>query len=720
MRKSLLERFNISIPSNMDDCNLVGLDYGDGEVSASLVLWDSVNQQIKIRHISIFSAQTYEKAVNAYYISPKTERLIPDVQETELNENDGGVRYYNFKRCPGSPEAKSLFRKDDKTTAPLSNQEVMVKGFNVLVNTLFEENPSLLERSKPTIILVGRPASAAWAKNELEYARMLEKGLTIKNVRVAVQSESSAALARELDPQWGAQRVKRGEIVVVLDNGSSTFDIAVITPKGIPEGGEDSYQFGGNQLDENLLSLMWNALEKEYPDKQPRTLHGHKLNLRLKKEQYYGVRGDSFDDQRYRMEFMGESDERGRRPQGRFEVDQAAMDAALRTMPVKAVHFTESLGKAMPEKPLQCESWLEACGTIYDKFYQEMKKFFNKPNPSGDPKHPVIPDRVILSGGVSVMPEVQREVERAFGVAPTPSQCPNFAVSEGLSYVLGCEIKKAEYLRKLLKKLPAILPDAASLRECIISAGIDKDWSSFRDAMRKWAMAPGNLSYNDCIEQWSPAVCRSCQTEGLEVCKSCQKASPGTFDRNLRNRVQIGAEMWYKDKQIESKILKELKHDFAEMFPDYVDQFQFDFPQMNWASLQGVIVWIIFGTRFFLMPASFDGPLDFDISKKCNYDHRQKTYATFCSFEESVRNGGSRQISYREQVEKGVWMFKHKEWESRTRTLTYDGLRSSYESGIPLAKAEDIRKEILAMLAEPLKDYVESITPYFNMTAQQM
>ena len=40
--KPLLEQFNIPLPETIDLYNLIGVDFGDGELSAAFVQWNRV------------------------------------------------------------------------------------------------------------------------------------------------------------------------------------------------------------------------------------------------------------------------------------------------------------------------------------------------------------------------------------------------------------------------------------------------------------------------------------------------------------------------------------------------------------------------------------------------------------------------------------------------------------------------------------------------------
>ena len=193
----------------------------------------------------------------------------------------------------------------------------------------------------------------------------------------------------------------------------------------------------------------------------------------------------------------------------------------MNKMPVSAFHFAEPAGSMLKKQRIDCSSWLDGCRKIYQAFYDEMEQFFVLP---GDSAHPKVPHRIILSGGVSVMPEVKELVTEIFGVEPIMADHPNFSVSEGLAYVLISEVRKGQYLRELLSEIPGKLPNANSLKEAIISAGVEEDWDTIKVSLQKWSGEPSPLS----IEDWITHFYRR------------------EFNTNLALPVQRGVEQWFQ------------------------------------------------------------------------------------------------------------------------------------------------------------------------------
>ena len=687
--QTIFGRFGIPTPENFSDYNLIGIDFGDGEVSASYVDFNNVEGKMTVSSLSLQENGTLLKNPNAFYISSDIQQLIYDVDDNRFTGQSGGTRYYNYKRCPMDGSCNSQFVKDDGNHADLTYGEIMPIGFNCLLNALFNSNDRI-SRKKPSFVLVGRPSSKGWECSELEYARMLQDGLNLPAgqapVYIAIQSESTAALASELDPKWDKNRIQRGEVVVVLDNGSSTFDITVIAPQGGVVG-ENSVQFGGNQLDEILMQLL--EQRSSEAGAGLRSKHGHKLGLRMKKEAYYGMAGKSHSTQIYRADLAG-----GKGNFLEFRLDEKTLGTALNAMPVRTFSFgVDANNNPRKLPPKKYPSWLAACKGIYGDFYEKMKVHFKTRGRDG--VHPVIPDRIILSGGVSIMPEVQAAVKDAFGIEPTLTERPNYSVSTGLGYVLGTEVRKRQLLNQLVGELDGRLPNAQTLLDAIGDAGEDEEWTAFRDAMKEWSEFPEDKSVQEYYDLWKNNY----------------------YNMSLDESLQRGAERWYKDQKIERILSDMLREHFVKLFPEYVQQFQEKLPPVAFTGLGSVQVEVAPGTYFF----GIDFKSKDQLTVPLNRQTRAEVYRQFLEKEQKVRKGGSQTFEREDPVEKGFSIFRRTVLEKYWVKYEYPGIRSMYinDKAVTPTIAEKTRGDIIRILNAPLTDYVETITPYFNMTARQ-
>lgn len=692
MITTLLGRFGITIQGTLDNYNLIGLDYGDGELSAALIEWRQVERKMRLVDLSLNDSGVLPKCPNALKISSDGSKSIA-YNAADIQRKDAQV-FYNFKRCPGTSECASNYSQDDGAQADMTYAQIMAEQFNVVVRTLFESNPLLILRDRPTIILVGRPSSQGWSNKETIYAQLLESALQLDDltkqpVRVAVESESWAAMARETDPDWAGGRLKRGEVVVVLDNGSSTFDITVICIQGLAQNGagEDSYQFGGSQLDANLLKLMMEKRNEDRPGIEFLGRTGHKLGLRFAKETYYGPDGDAEWDNTYQTSLEDGS-------KFKFEINEEVIKKATGEMPVRVVHYGVPKGDAIPQRSSNYGSWLEGVRAIYQGFYEKMRPLFSTP---GDAHHLTVPDRIILSGGVSVMPEVQTIAEEVFGVKPILTDHPNYTVSNGLAYVLGCEIRKANYLKELEDEAKELFADHSySLKASLVAAGVDEDWEIFRKSMESWAKDPKDSS----IQDWQNSFYQP------------------LFNSNLTTSLQEGAKRWYYGEKLEENLSELLKKKFREMFPDYTDAFQYAFPKLDFSGLPNVRVVIRINYSFFFGQMTADEDEHTILSNQSigvvrNQAWRQSAYQNFLAMENKVRNGGTNSCYYNRTGLISIFARKGH------TNVTYDGLVDAFKKGITDEAVEAIRSEIRNRVYDKIQEHVEQITPYFNMTAQQ-
>lgn len=689
--KPLLEQFNIPLPETIDLYNLIGLDFGDGELSAAFVQWNSVKKQFVIKGLSLDEGGVLTKNPNAYYISPSLKRFVYDARETEIT-SDSGLRYYNFKKCVGTDEAKAKYILDNGKTADMTYSDVMAEGFNIAVNTIFKSDSArLLDPEKPTIILVGCPSGAGWEKTKLEYAGLLRSRLSLPDnitgpVYVAIQKESDVIAACELSSIQREKEAERQEVIVILDNGSGTFGITVAGEHGIPENGEDSYRFGGNLIDENLLKLMQNQINKEYPGLKLSSPHGHELGLRSARELYYGIDENLRVPPVYPVSLAGKTDAKGRNCRLRFEINDDVMEDALYRIPVSACHMTESEDFRIKKQMVSCDSWMDGCRKIYQAFYDEMKPFFTAP---GDAEHPVVPHRLILRGDVSAIPEVRKLAGEVFGVEPIWTNHPNYSIAEGLACILGFETKKALFFRELISEIPGKLPDVYSLREAVIRAGVAEIWRSIKISLEKWSEYSYSLFS---IKDWS------------------ERFLAEEIPHNLTRSVQRGVRRWYEDEGVENIIEGFLQKKFSKCFSGY-EYIPNPLSGVDFSTLTGGTTGITIDYAFFFGKLTSGEELNTILSEaglnvKRNQPWREKAYRNILQMEDKIQKGGGNVYSYTYMRNR---IFSGPVEDTRNIAMTYDGLDAMLRKKITDSDVQEIRAKVLSLLEKPLKEYVESI-----------
>lgn len=674
---SIFVRFQSPKP-NFSDYNLIGFDFGDGMLSACSVHWNAVEKRLVITPLFFDPAHAHQQTVAAAYLGDEPSDADNLVFEGGLVKEGRGASYYNYKRCPGTEDASEPFQYDAPIPSPtpddrnhmteyahLTYEQIMPRVFHLAINKLFDCNPGILDRSKPTIILVGRPSSSHWTQNEAAYAKLLKENLSIRgctqDVHVLIQSESTAALARHTDPSWH-DAITRDEYVIVIDCGSSTFDVTLITPMGIPENGEDSRQFGGNLLDANFLRLLKASVPEGWGFEAP---HGTKLVLRTKKEAFYGPFGASCEDQIIKVPIVHASHERKNH---RFEIDEDCVHTAVEQTPVTYFEYVESAAGFSLPKRVDCGSWLDGVRKIFGEFHDKLAPLL----PHGHARF----DRVILSGGVSIMPEVQQAVSEVFGVKPMVSDSLNFSVAEGLAYVLGVEARKQALIVQLREKMEELFPTSwdstHALRSAIADAGSAEDWKIVRDSLKNWANAQSSLTQDDWRQKYFAPL-------------FTQRAA-----QNLGSNVIDGTTAWYRKYQVEEKLQRLLRDTFEDLFPGYKNQFTYQInPNVYLQALAGVKVNIALPARTIFGLWHGFWKTDSTLAQS----DRLALYKKALEQKQTIINGLNT-------------AFHH-----------YPGLRTGYMEDSTTDRAAQIIRDLMTLHYAAIDDFVETITPYFVMTA---
>ena len=688
----LLEQFNIPFPETPDSYNLIGLRYSDDELSGASVQWDCIRRGFVIKNLSLDESGIPKETPNIYYISPALGRLVPGIRETEVMNDVAGGRYQNFIRCIGTEEAETNYILANGTVSDMTYSDVMAESFNIAVNTIFKSDSArLLDPEKPTIILVGCPSGAGWEKTKLEYAGLLRSRLSLPDnitgpVYVAIQKESDVIAACELSSIQREKEAERQEVIVILDNGSGTFGITVAGEHGIPENGEDSYRFGGNLIDENLLKLMQNQINKEYPGLKLSSPHGHELGLRSARELYYGIDENLRVPPVYPVSLAGKTDAKGRNCRLCFEINDDVMKDALYRIPVSACHMTESEDFRIKKQMVSCDSWMDGCRKIYQAFYDEMKLFFTVP---GDAEHPVVPHRLILRGDVSAIPEVRKLAGEVFGVEPIWTNHPNYSIAEGLACILGFETKKALFFRELISEIPGKLPDVYSLREAVIRAGVAEIWRSIKISLEKWSEYSYSLFS---IKDWS------------------ERFLAEEIPHNLTRSVQRGVRRWYEDEGVENIIEGFLQKKFSKCFSGY-EYIPNPLSGVDFSTLTGGTTGITIDYAFFFGKLTSGEELNTILSEaglnvKRNQPWREKAYRNILQMEDKIQKGGGNVYSYTYMRNR---IFSGPVEDTRNIAMTYDGLDAMLRKKITDSDVQEIRAKVLSLLEKPLKEYVESI-----------
>ncbi len=603
MEKNIFERFGVKDITDLTKVNLIGIDFGDGEFCGTWVYID-IHNKLKLESLDVEKTLSRKKDMTAIFIPQDKNGEITIGQEALNDSISGrkGVLYHNFKRRLG-PASKERYKNGDVGVP--SYESLMQMCFNQIINKFYKNNRNCFLKDR-TVILVGRPASEGWRASELEYAKLLKNGLKIQTytgmVDIIIVSESLAALAYETMPEVNS--VKKGDRVAIFDGGSSTFDLTLILGDHIPENGEYSRQFGAGLIEKCMLQQFFS----EGHSRENLTNEYDEMLLRGRKENYFGTKGDNgIKIDSYTVEFDDATEASSR-------INDKFMTKAINETKIQV----GSSSLAIPEK--NYNSWYEACVD----FFVESKIQIGQCCRGSSRLN-----KIILTGGATVMPFVSEIVEKTFGIKPTRAESPNYTVANGLAYMGAVEILKIKELSEIEKLVDGIIDNAPSVERAVAQYMMEIAWEKIDTSLQRWK----NTSVNGSIDGWF-------------------KSLKEDYDGLIGGKVYESTKKWYED-NINGEVKKVVRDRFNKLFPNFKNEYtfiineEFVYKSMNEQNDISVIIdySTLFGGWFLFWNGSGD---------VLNSTKRDKCYWRVMEKKEEIKSNMKSQFYTQLKIEKAV------------------------------------------------------------------
>ena len=494
MWQDIFQKFGVK-EIDLANANILGMDYGDGEIAVCEAFMERDVLNIT-KHLYLTNA-LHEKDVTAYYEDKNLRLTGKDAVDRAGAENPRGLVYVNFKRPLDGDRGKQQYAFANEHVH--TYEEVMRLHFQAVINNVFINNKRLYN-NKHTVIFVGRPASQIWEETELQYAMLLKDKLRVhgytdaddnRSVDIVIYSEAQAALANE----YHNKNIKARQSAIIIDGGSSTFDAVAVKDGKIVF--QYSRQIGARMIERNMLDLFLinNTSDVYKLENERRGILKAKnltemseglilLFLRRIKEEYFGTNGKNGNRRDLRLTINVNSKDI------RKDIDESFMRLAIEAMPVCVKGSYSDGGNLFEEEDFP--SFYHAV----DKFFEVIFNYCKKYN--------FMPDKIILSGGATVMPFIRKLAEKRFGARMelTRSDFPSFGVAEGLAYMGYAELIKAREMKLLIKEKKTIMDGwktSASMESKIRDALFDSFWNKrFVDELNRWKESADTFS----MEEW--------------------------------------------------------------------------------------------------------------------------------------------------------------------------------------------------------------------------
>lgn len=496
-KKDVWAKNNIEPVSDKNQANILGYDYGAGNNCACLAKMEY--NGFVAAHLKYDTGHVDD---NLYTVFTTVNGV--DIVGEEAAKREGEKKIaVNFK-MPLTEECENGCRDIPE----LPNKEVMRRFFQKALTDIFQYNREL-QGKKRTVVFVGRPSSQIWEETEEAYRQLLMKGLekklhTIPNyedhkVDIIIYSEAMAALAYE----YSQGNIKPDEAVLIIDCGSSTFDAVLVKNRRILT--EYSRQLGAGQIDEIMTDMLLAqgdqecmtsvAAREKMREEKSRLISGADsrpelvIDARKIKEMFYGKNGSETNPQVLTCRVF---EERKRIIQ---YFDEASMEQVIFHVPVEV---QPSYDDDHELRPFLEEHAFTHHGSEFPSFYDAAKDFMEGTVRACKNKG-VQPDRVILTGGASVMPFIDELVKEYFGLSAfddrqnvARSKNPAFSVGEGLAFMGFVEVAKRESLINYREKIDQYIdkPEVALvIRNAVKQAYTQEGWNYLIRDLEVWAVS---------------------------------------------------------------------------------------------------------------------------------------------------------------------------------------------------------------------------------------
>lgn len=256
------------------------------------------------------------------------------------------------------------------------------------------------------------------------------------------------------------------------------------------------------------------------------------------------------------------------------------------------------------------------------------------------------------------MPEVRRLARECFGREPVMAELPNYSVVEGLSYVAAMEILKNQELKALQLRVRDIITDCGQSMEKTVADVLSMGtYQVLLHSLEAWRDSAKDESLADWKERFSQERSRSV---------------------SIGSRVKEGLSLWYERDEIEEEINCCLRERFDHLFPGFEDQFCFQIDQEAvQQAFSGIEVklkirsMLIFGFFAGLRP------------------NRPRTFR-------------ERQLCCRKA-------------KNRSGRILHE-MSAEYQNQLQVR--DRVQEKLLQALLPSLREYVERMTPYFQLTRE--
>ena len=561
---------------------IIGFDLGDGELSAAY--WDLTNDGMHDPVDLRFDENENKKLLSGFFrdihgnIFLGTPYALSNLRDAE------GKLYINFKVTPKRLCDNELY-EGDNVPKRLLMQTLLKECINKIYKTYNVNSGNHSMFQGRGLLVVGCPSSSEWLDNgqDVIYSRILTEALigSLMNVKVIIMPESRASLVKVYKEQQEIIKQHLNDGVVVMDHGSSTFDVTSIdfsSNKQI----DDSIPLGANKIERTMLKTF---IEKNQRRRNELDNYiAHLLALRNAKEAYFA---NPMSTPRVHFEWTDDK-------YTKESVNEGFMKGITHYAPQSySTEYCQSVQGSWAElhRQFTTASIKRLCVHLGIN-YIDFKGV------------------IILTGGASKMQFIKESVLDVLPNAhvvidPEPSYC----VSRGLVWAAYTDLRAMELTIDLKKKiLETIESDMPVLKEIIGKAIAPMIYDYALAELTKWRDNGAELTLTQLSKKINDDFLSSNTHDGFKRNQDVQKAFKDSISQylnkgNIKNPMHLGAASMFGfspflqslgfRESLKSRIIKLVNDMFADVFPGHVNQKgigDFNIEDAEWNKLMNSIV----------------------------------------------------------------------------------------------------------------------------------
>ncbi|MDE7189812.1 MAG: hypothetical protein K2N96_06675 [Muribaculaceae bacterium] len=487
---------------------IIGFDLGDGEISAAY--WNLKEEGFVKPYDLKFDKDEHQKVLSALFAEKNGTIHIGTLSEMSNLASTQGNLYINFKVSPKRLYDSELYEGDS-----ISKKQLMQLVLRKCLEKIYESNSNRFDGEG--LLVIGCPSGPEWLENgsDLMYADILKEGLEGLDMRlkVIVMPESRASLIKVYKEQGQLVGSHVQDGVVVMDHGSSTFDITLINFITNQQA-DDSIPLGANKIERTMLKVLLEQNKKNRFDLLD--FRSQLLLIRNAKEAFFT---NPVSKPRIFIEWTDGDCAMSR-------VSEEFMTGITHQSPQSYTSEKHSSAKG---------SWVELHKDFTEKTVGRLCRTM-------EVKPAEFNGVILLTGGASKMQFIRSCVDELFPKAhividPEPSYC----VSRGLAWAAYTDLKALELISTVKERIgEAIRADFRVLKAIIADNLSPIVYEYALTRLKDWVKNGDNVTLTEFVKDVESSFLDSSTSEGSQRIKLIEKTIRGSITEYLNNNDDTG------------------------------------------------------------------------------------------------------------------------------------------------------------------------------------